>query len=239
MSAAGITHAMILAAGRGERMRPLTDTLPKPLATVRGKPLIVYHLEKLAQLGVRQVIINLAWLGGVLRAALGDGAAWGLSIRYSDEGPQALDVGGGIFRALPWLGEAPFMMISADIFTAFDLATLTIAPGDLAQLVLIPNPGHLQRGDFELAANGRVLEPAPPAPRPWTYAGIGLCRHELFRGCEPGRFALLPPLRRAMAAGRLGGQAYGGSWCNVGTLAQLAALLPGGPEASERMSRTS
>jgi MurNAc alpha-1-phosphate uridylyltransferase len=228
---------MILAAGRGERMRPLTDTLPKPLASVRGKPLIVHHLEKLAQLGVQQVVINLAWLGGVLRAALGDGSAWGLSIRYSDEGSQALDVGGGIFRALPWLGQGPFLVVSADIFTALDLRTLTIAPRDLAHLVLVPNPEHHPRGDFELGSDGQLLEPSPPAARPWTYGGIGVFRPELFEGCTPGRFALLPPLRRAMATGRLTGQAYAGLWCNVGTRAQLAALQHGPPEASDRMPR--
>jgi len=215
---------MILAAGRGERMRPLTDTLPKPLASVAGKPLIVHHLEKLARLGVRKVVINLAWLGAQLRAALGDGALWGLSIHYSDEGAEALDVGGGIFRALPWLGEAPFLVVSADIFTDLDFATLRIGSGAWAQLLLVPNPAHHACGDFDLQG-ARVFEPAEAqAPRPWTYAGIGLFRRELFDGCRPGRFPLLPALRRAMAQRRLGGQTYGGFWCNVGTVAQLDAL---------------
>jgi MurNAc alpha-1-phosphate uridylyltransferase len=236
MSAAGISHAMILAAGRGERMRPLTDTLPKPLAGVRGRPLIVYHLEKLALLGVRRVVINLAWLGQTLRAALGDGAAWGLSIHYSDEGAQALDVGGGIFHALPWLGETPFLVISADIYTELDFSALALAPGDLAQLSLVHNPEHHRQGDFALAADGRVIEPTEPAPRPFTYAGIGLYRRELFQGCQPGKFPLLPLLRRAIAARRLGGQIHEGVWCNVGTVEQLTALQHGAIGASAKMS---
>jgi MurNAc alpha-1-phosphate uridylyltransferase len=215
---------MLLAAGRGERMRPLTDTLPKPLAAVRGKPLIVYHLEKLARLGVRTVVINLAWLGTRVCEALGDGAQWGLSIRYSEEGAEALDVGGGVFRALPWLGTAPFLVVSADIYTDLEFATLRIADEAWAQLLLVPNPGHHPRGDFDLLQN-RVCEPADPqAPRPWTYAGIGLFRRELFEGCLPGKFPLLPSLRRAMAQRRLYGQTFTGLWSNVGTLAQLDAL---------------
>jgi N-acetyl-alpha-D-muramate 1-phosphate uridylyltransferase len=215
---------MLLAAGRGERMRPLTDTLPKPLAGVRGKPLIVYHLEKLARLGVRSVVINLAWLGALVREALGDGARWGLSIHYSDEGAEALDVGGGIFRALPWLGEGAFLVVSADIYTELDFATLRIADEASAQLLLVPNPGHHPNGDFDLRQE-RVCEPADPqVPRPWTYAGIGLFRRELFDGCQPGKFPLLPSLRRAMAQQRLYGQTFAGLWSNVGTLAQLNAL---------------
>lgn len=224
MSGQRITHAMLLAAGRGERMRPLTDSLPKPLAGVRGKPLIVYHLEKLARLGVRTVVINLAWLGTRLREALGDGAQWGLSIRYSEEGAEALDVGGGIFRALPWLGEAPFLVVSADIYTDLEFATLRIAADAWAQLLLVPNPAHHPHGDFDLR-DQRVFEPADPqAPRPWTYAGIGLFRRELFDGCLPGKFPLLPSLRRAMARERLYGQTFAGLWSNVGTVAQLNAL---------------
>ena len=224
MSEPRITHAMLLAAGRGERMRPLTDTLPKPLAVVRGKPMIVHHLEKLARFGVRTVVINLAWLGSRVREALGDGAQWGLSIRYSEEGDEALDVGGGIFRALPWLGQAPFLVVSADIYTDLEFATLRIAEDALAQLLLVPNPGHHPHGDFELR-DQRIFEPADPqAALPWTYAGIGLFRRELFDGCLPGKFPLLPSLRRAMRQQRLYGQTFTGFWSNVGTMAQLNAL---------------
>lgn len=216
---------MILAAGRGERLRPLTDSLPKPLALARGKPLIVHHLEKLASLGVQTVVINLAWLGAQLREALGDGARWGLRIRYSDEAPQALDVGGGIFRALPWLGDAPFLTVSADIFTQFDFSELEIAREALAQLLLVPNPEHHPRGDFALA-DGRVV-PASAHGRTYTFGGVALMRAELFEGCQQGRFALLPLLERAMAARRLHGQLYTGEWVNVGTAAQLSALDEG------------
>jgi N-acetyl-alpha-D-muramate 1-phosphate uridylyltransferase len=218
----GITHAMILAAGRGERLRPLTDSLPKPLAVARGKPLIVHHLEKLAGLGVHTVVINLAWLGTRVREALGDGADWGLTIHYSDEGPQALDVGGGIYRALPWLGREPFLTVSADIYTAFDFSELVIAPEALAQLLLVPNPEHHRRGDFGLI-EGRVA-PAPVGEGTYTFGGIALMRAELFEGCQAGRFPLLPLLERAMPAWRLHGQLYTGEWVNVGTAAQLAGL---------------
>ncbi|HLK71269.1 MAG TPA: nucleotidyltransferase family protein [Steroidobacteraceae bacterium] len=240
MSRVPVTHAMLLAAGRGERMRPLTDRLPKPLVPVRGKPLIVYHLEKLAALGVQNVVINLAWLGTQVREALGAGERWGLSLRYSDEGAQALDVGGGIFRALPWLGDAPFLVISADIFTDLDFATLSIDARSWAQLLLVANPQHHRGGDFALAQD-RVIEPRDPqAPRPWTYGGIGLFRRELFAGCQAGRFPLLPALRRAMAQQRLGGQTYAGPWCNVGTLQQLNALQRAGPspDGSDKMPST-
>jgi MurNAc alpha-1-phosphate uridylyltransferase len=216
---------MILAAGRGERLRPLTDLLPKPLAPVRGKPLIVYHLEKLARLGVDSVVINLAWLGSTLRETLGDGARWGLRILYSEEGTEALEAGGGIFQALPQLGAEPFLVVSADVFTDFDFETLTIAPQALAQLVLVPNPEYHRQGDFGLREGG-VIAPGGPTPGgpTWTYAGIGLFRPQLFDGCTPGRFPLLPLLQRAIAMQRVHGQLYTGAWANVGTAAQLADL---------------
>jgi len=212
--------AMVLAAGRGERMRPLTDEVPKPLLPVRGKPLIVYHLERLASCGVRDVVINVAWLGGRIRAALGDGAAFGLSIRYSEEGAQALETGGGIFQALPWLGSEPFLVVNGDVFTDFDFSALSIASEALAQLVLVPNPVQHPQGDFALD-EGRVVETGSTR---WTYSGIGLFRAQLFDGCQPGRFPLLPLFRRAMAAGHLSGQIYHGSWSDVGTVERLAAL---------------
>jgi MurNAc alpha-1-phosphate uridylyltransferase len=211
---------MLLAAGRGERMRPLTDQVPKPLLLVRGKPLIVYHLEKLARLGVKRVVINLAWLGERIRAALGDGAQWQLQIHYSDEGGEALETGGGIFQALPWLGPEPFLLVNADVFTEFDFGRIQIAPEALAQLVLVANPTHHPHGDFALV-DGRVHEQG--AAR-WTYSGIGLYRPELFDGCSPGRFPLLPLLRRAIAARRLYGQLFDGAWSDVGNIERLAAL---------------
>jgi MurNAc alpha-1-phosphate uridylyltransferase len=215
-----VACAMVLAAGRGERMRPLTDQVPKPLLTVRGKPLIVYHLEKLSRLGVQHVVINLAWLGGQIRAALGDGARWKLQIHYSDEGEQALETGGGIFQALPRLGQQPFLVVNADVFTDLDFGTIRIAPQAQAQLVLVANPLHHPQGDFALI-DGRVQEHGDVR---WTYSGIGLYRPELFQGCSAGRFPLLPLLRRAIAAGQLHGQVFTGAWSDVGSVERLAAL---------------
>lgn len=215
-----IACAMVLAAGRGERMRPLTDQVPKALLTVRGKPLIIYHLEKLSRLGVKQVVINLAWLGGQIRDALGDGARWNLQIRYSDEAAEALETGGGIFRALPWLGPQPFLVVNADVFTELDFGAIHLAPEAVAQLVLVANPMHHPYGDFALV-NGRVQEQGGAR---WTYAGIGLYRPELFEGCAAGRFPLLPLLRRASAAGKLHGQVFEGAWSDVGSVERLAAL---------------
>jgi MurNAc alpha-1-phosphate uridylyltransferase len=215
-----IRCAMVLAAGRGERMRPLTDTVPKALLPVRGKPLIVYHLEKLSRLGVQQVVVNLAWLGDQIRALLGDGAQWKLRIHYSDEGDRALETGGGIFQALAHLGSAPFLVVNADVFSDIDFADIQIPPDALAQLVLVSNPPHHPQGDFALI-DGRLQEHG--APR-WTYSGIGLYRPELFQGCSAGRFPLLPLLRRAITLGRLHGQVYAGAWSDVGSVERLAAL---------------
>ncbi len=212
--------AIVLAAGRGERMRPLTDGCPKPLLEVRGKPLIVYHLEKLARLGVQEVVINLSWLGDMIRAALGDGARWSLRLRYSDEGQHALESGGGILRALPWLAPGPFLVVNGDVYTEFEFGTLALPEHSLGQLVLVPNPVHHPQGDFALQA-GIVREQGVPR---WTYAGIGLYRPELFEGCTPGRFPLRPLLQRAIAGGRLHGELYQGVWCDVGSIERLAAL---------------
>lgn len=221
-------RAMILAAGRGERMRPLTDALPKPLLEVRGKPLIVHHLEALARADVRDVVINLAWRGAQLRAALGDGRD-GLRIAYSDEGETAWETGGGIHRALPLLGAAPFLVVNGDVWTNFDFAMLaadgrwSVEEGADAHLVLVPNPPQHLRGDFTLE-EGRVGEdPAPGAVR-YTYSGIGVYRPEFFAGCTPGRFPLLPLLRRAIGARRLHGQVYHGRWQDIGTPERLAAI---------------
>jgi MurNAc alpha-1-phosphate uridylyltransferase len=211
---------MVMAAGRGERMRPLTDQTPKPLLTVRGKPLIVYHLEKLSRLGVREVVINLAWLGEQIRAALGSGERWNLRIHYSDEGHEALETGGGIFRALPLLGPEPFLLINADVFSDFDLSALHIAPGASAQLALVANPPQHPEGDFALR-DGLIQQAGTSR---WTYSGFGLLRPELFTGCSPGRFPLRPLLDRAIALGKLGGQLHTGVWSDVGTVERLAAL---------------
>jgi MurNAc alpha-1-phosphate uridylyltransferase len=212
--------AMLLAAGRGERLRPLTDDTPKPLLEVRGKALIDWHLEALARAGVREVVINLSWHGAKIRAAVGEGDRFGLQIRYSEEPAAALETGGGIFQALPLLGDAPFIVVNGDTYTSIDFARLAIAPAALAHLVLVPNPEHHPRGDFALQ-DGKVSETGDSH---YTYAGIGVYRPELFAGCSSGRFPLLPLLRRAIAAHRLQGELFSGQWADVGSTERLAAL---------------
>jgi N-acetyl-alpha-D-muramate 1-phosphate uridylyltransferase len=213
--------AMVLAAGRGERLRPLTDSVPKPLVQVGGKPLIVWHLAALARAGVREVVINLSWLGEQLRAALGDGHGFGVSIRYSEEGPVPLETGGGIFRALPLLGAEPFLLVNGDIWTDLPFETLSLAPAALAHLVLVPNPPQHPQGDFGLEPGGIVVNRDSDR---FTYCGVGLYRPEFFHDCQPGRFPLLPLLNRAIAARQLHGELYRGRWSDVGTPARLAAL---------------
>ena len=215
--------AMILAAGRGERLRPLTDRTPKPLLEVRGKPLIAWHLEALARAGVREVVINLAWLGEQIRSRLGAGERFGLELHYSEEPPGALETGGGIRQALPLLGAEPFIVVNGDIHTDFDFSSLRPAAHSLAHLVLVPNPVQHPRGDFALVG-ADLRESGEPR---LTYSGIGVYRPELFAACAPGRFPLLPLLRQAIAAGRLQGECYDGHWTDVGTAERLAALNQG------------
>lgn len=216
-------RAMILAAGRGERMRPLTDHTPKPLLPVGGKPLIVWHLERLARAGFRQVVINHAHLGEQIPAALGDGGAWGLEIRYSPEPPGALETAGGIARALPLLGPEPFLVVNGDIFCDWEpAAALTLDMVDrLAHLVLVDNPVHHPIGDFALV-DGQVGN--QEAGR-LTFAGVGIYAPALFAGLDPDQPAKLAPLLRAAAdAGRVSGERHGGRWVDVGTPERLAQL---------------
>lgn len=214
-------RAMILAAGRGERMRPLTDHTPKPLLEVGGKALIVRHLERLAEAGVGDVVINVAWLGDRIRAALGDGAALGLKIRYSPEPPGALETAGGIRAALPLLGSDPFLVVNGDLWCDYPLDRLVgRAPRGLAHLVLVDNPAHHPGGDFALV-DGEVR--ADREPR-LTYAGIGVYRPELFTGLPPGRRALRPVLDRAIADGQVSGEAFHGAWADVGSPERLQRL---------------
>ncbi len=213
---------MVLAAGRGERMRPLTDAQPKPLLQVGGKRLIEYHLERLAAGGFYEVIINTAWLGDMLEATLGAGARYGLSITYSHERPEALETGGGIFNALPLLGSAPFLLVNGDVWTDVNFGALRRDPpaGSLAHLVLVPNPPQHSRGDFVLT-RGYVSEVEGTRH---TYSGVGIYRPEFFAGCAPGKFPLLPLLRRAIAQRALSGELYAGRWFDIGTVERLAAL---------------
>lgn len=212
-------RAMILAAGKGERMRPLTLHTPKPLVPAAGKPLIEYHLEALARAGITEVVINHAWLGQQIEDHLGDGSRFGLKIRYSPEG-EPLETGGGIFKALPLLGDAPFLLVNGDIWTDYDFAGLCRPLQGLAHLVLVDNPGHHGRGDFHLR-DGQVAD-GDDAPGTLTFSGVSVLDPALFAGCQPGAFKLAPLLRRAMAAGQVSGEHFTGCWVDVGTLERLA-----------------
>ncbi len=212
---------MILAAGRGERMRPLTDTTPKPLLAVDGRPLIEWHLQALSEAGFRDVVINHAWLGAQIEQRLGNGERFGLRIRYSPEPAGALETAGGIVNALPLLGDGPFAVINGDIWTDYPLAQLPRSLGeDLAHLVLVDNPPHHPQGDFALQG-GRVVADAEPR---LTFSGIGVYAPQLFAGLEPGVRPLAPLLRAAMAERRVGGEHYRGRWFDIGTPERLAEL---------------
>jgi MurNAc alpha-1-phosphate uridylyltransferase len=211
---------MILAAGRGERLRPLTDTMPKPLLPARGRPLIEHHLAALAGAGITDIVINLGWLGARLRDHLGDGGRFGVSVCYSDEGYPPLETGGGILNALRLLGEEPFWLVNGDILCAYRFGTRGLSAGVLAHLVLVPNPAHHQDGDFALA-DGRVTNATQGR---CTYAGIAVLHPRLFAGSSPGRFPLAPLLRAAAARGEVTGEVFTGFWNDVGTPERLAAL---------------
>jgi MurNAc alpha-1-phosphate uridylyltransferase len=212
--------AMILAAGRGERMRPLTDTTPKPLLRAGGRALIEYHLDNLVRAGITDIVINHAHLGAQLEAALGDGSRYGARIVYSPEPEGALETGGGIYQALPRLGEGPFLVVNGDIWTDFDYRSLPQDIAGLACLVLVDNPAHNATGDFHLR-EGRVFAEGEPR---LTFSGIGLYRAALFTGCAPGRFPLAPLLRAAMARGEVQGLQHTGRWWDIGTPQRLAEL---------------
>jgi N-acetyl-alpha-D-muramate 1-phosphate uridylyltransferase len=212
--------AMILAAGRGERMRPLTDRTPKPLLEARGKPLIEYHIERLAHAGIQHIVINLAWLGSMIRERLGDGARFGVRIHYSEETPSALETAGGIFRALPLLGPGAFLVLNGDVFTDYPLAHAALAPNRDAHLVLAPNPPQHPGGDFGLE-HGLAL---PSAALQYTFAGIAVYRPPFFANCVDGVFPLKPLLLRSMAARRCSAELYSGIWEDVGTVERLEAL---------------
>jgi MurNAc alpha-1-phosphate uridylyltransferase len=219
-------RAMILAAGRGERMRPLTDLTPKVLLEVGGKPLVQWHVERLRSAGFERIVINHAWLGGQIEQALGDGSRFGLRIYYSREA-QALETAGGIVNALPLIGAEPFLVVNGDIFTDFDFALLVprlaaLANSDLlAHLVLIDNPPHHPSGDFALRDQTVLPEGHPRL----TFSGIGIYRPELFSTVSAGERAQLAPLlRAAMGKGAVSGERYHGLWFDVGTPARLAEL---------------
>ncbi|BBU28342.1 mannose-1-phosphate guanylyltransferase [Burkholderia sp. THE68] len=226
-----MTHAlktaMIFAAGRGERMRPLTDTCPKPLLEAGGKPLIVWQIERLAAAGIETIVINHAWLGAQIETALGDGARWGVALRYSPE-TEALETAGGIAQALRLIGDGVFIAVSGDVFCDFDYSTLHDRAEALEardepgmHLVMVPNPPFHAKGDFALNDGVLALDGTPRH----TFGNIGLYDTRMFRDLAPGtRRALTPYYRETIAAGRASGELYAGRWENVGTPAQLRAL---------------
>ncbi|MBL8417083.1 MAG: nucleotidyltransferase family protein [Dechloromonas sp.] len=214
--------AFILAAGRGERMRPLTDHTPKPLLVAGGKPLIVWHLERLAAAGFREVVINHAHLGAHIEQALGDGSRWGLHIRYSPEPPGALETAGGIASALPLLGDQPFLVVNGDIYCDFDFGRFSGSTATGAHLVMVANPAHHAGGDFSLDGE-RVIY--ANGEQTLTYAGIGIFSPSFFAGVLPGTVMKLRPLLdAAIAAGTLTGERFAGRWVDVGTPQRLAEL---------------
>jgi MurNAc alpha-1-phosphate uridylyltransferase len=225
--------ALIFAAGKGERMRPLTDHTPKPLLMVGGKPLIVWHIEKLVALGVQDIVINTSWLADRFEPALGNGSRWDVRLHYSYEGAEPLETGGGMLKALELLGAAPFLAVNGDIWTDYDFSKLPTEPDGLAHLVLVDNPPQHPRGDFSLGHDGRVLVDGESR---LTFAGIGVYRPSLLNdwrlviGDAPGvelvppRFKLAPLLSSAMQRGLISGEHHRGRWTDVGTPERLAAL---------------
>lgn len=218
---------MILAAGKGERMRPLTLHTPKPLLPVAGKPLLQWHIEALRRAGLTDLVINHAWLGEQLQAHFADGAALQVSIQWSAEGAP-LETGGGIFRALTLLGDQPFVLVNGDVWTSFEFAGLRLPAGKLAHLVLVDNPSFKAQGDFVLQGD-QVRNPAGDTSA-LTYAGLAVLHPQLFAGQQAGAFALAPLLRRAAETGLVSGEYYPGPWIDVGTperLAQAGRLATG------------
>jgi N-acetyl-alpha-D-muramate 1-phosphate uridylyltransferase len=232
---------MILAAGRGERMRPLTDVTPKPLLTLRGQPLIERLVIGLVGAGISRIVINLAWLGVQIRDYLGDGARFGAAITYSEERPQALETAGGIFRALPLLSPGPFVVVNGDVFTGFPYGTLGLAAGDDAHLVMVPNPSYL-KGDFGIrdgraiaadlaarfAAGAGVDSVAGEVSQLFTFSGIGVYSPAFFDGCVDGAYPLKPLMLKSMARGRCSAELWTGLWEEVGTPQRLLALNAAG-----------
>jgi len=212
--------AMILAAGRGERLRPLTETTPKALTEVRGRSLLERHLDALQAAGVRTVVINLGWLGEQIADRVGSGAAYGLNVVYSPENEEILETGGGIQRALPLLGNDPFLVVNADIFTDMPMPESALDDNTLGKLVLVPTPQDKGKGDFDIVA-GQLRNGEQPQ---YTFSGVAVYRPEFFAGCKPGRFSIAPMLRAAADADQLAASVYSGHWTDVGTVERLEAL---------------
>lgn len=213
--------AMILAAGRGERMRPLTDVTPKPLLKVGGKCLIEHHLINLANAGFTDVVINVAWLGQQIIDAIGKGKKYNLNIVYSDEADQALETGGGIYNALPLLGDEPFLVVNGDVWTDYPFKKLRdLKLLDKAHLVLVNNPQHNLQGDFAIN-NNRLLE---SADEKFTFSGIGVYSRVFFEESEDGKYPLAPMIRKYIAQDKISGELYAGRWMDIGTQQRLDEL---------------
>lgn len=215
--------AMILAAGRGERMRPLTDTIPKPLLLAAGKPIIHYTIEQLVAAGFNEIVINIAHLGQQIKQSLGSGEQFGASIIYSDEGETSLETAGGIINALSLLGNEPFLVVNGDIANNYTFSQLKNIKIGLAHLVLIPNPDHHPEGDFHLSDDGLASVKNKGQPS-LTYSGIGLYNPELFDNTPPGKTKLAPLLRQAMSQNEVTGEEFNGFWMDIGTPQRLTDL---------------
>lgn len=213
-------RAMILAAGRGERLRPLTDSVPKSLVEVRGESLLERHLENVKAAGITTVVINLGWLGQKIVERVGSGSRYDLEVIYSDEGDDILETGGGIHNALPSLGGDPFLVVNADIYTDMAVPDIQLADDHLGHLVMVPTPDYRDHGDFDISE--RLIRNGKRAA--YTFSGVAIYRPEFFDGCEAGRFPLAPMLREAADRGQLSGSLYEGLWADVGTPERLAAL---------------
>jgi len=213
--------AMILAAGRGERMRPLTDTTPKPLLKVNNKALIEYTIENLVKSGITDIVINLAYLGEQIEAYLADGSRYQANIHYSYEGTTGLETAGGIKNALPLLGDSTFLVVNADIYCDYPLQQLLQKDFDLAHLVLVKNPSHNPNGDFAIANNSHLNTISSPKH---TFSGIGLYKPELFTKLNTGKSALAPLLKNAMLSQHISGELYSGTWVDIGTVERLKSL---------------
>lgn len=211
---------MILAAGRGERLRPLTDEVPKSLVEVHGESLLERHLENVRRAGISTVVINLGWLGDKIVERVGSGERYGFEVVYSDERGNVLETGGGIHKALPALGDRPFLVVNADIYTDMPVPELTLDAHHLGHLVMVPTPEYREHGDFDID-DGLIRNGDSPV---YTFSGIAIYRPQLFDGCEAGRFPLAPILREAADRGQLSGSVYEGVWADVGTPERLAAL---------------
>lgn len=213
-------RAMILAAGRGERLRPLTDETPKSLVEVGGRSLLERHLDHVRAAGIRTVVINLGWLGDRIVERVGSGRRYGLEVVYSQEGDHVLETGGGIFKALPTLGERPFLVINADVFTDMPVPDVALGNEHLGHLVMVPSPAYRKGGDFDIE-DGLLRNTSDQS---LTFSGVAIYRPEFFADCEAGRFPLAPMLRNAADRGQLAGSLYEGRWADVGTPERLARL---------------